>query len=62
MIDIEKQKITFEYLNCGDDCLDTIFFIKQMFEQKQLSKRDRDIIINYFLQDNEKVDVETRIR
>lgn len=43
------EKFEFENVSTGDNCLDVIFFIQNIFEQKQLTKEEKQRVLAYVM-------------
>lgn len=45
----QKETLSFENVSTGDICLDVIFFIQNIFEQKQLTKEEKQRVLAYVM-------------
>jgi hypothetical protein len=51
----ETIKVTFESLSSGDKCINSIFFIKQLFLWEGLDKQERLRVLDYLRQEAESI-------
>lgn len=48
-MNVELQKLCFETLDSGDPCLDALYFIKQMMNQTNMTRKEKEKVLTYLL-------------